>query len=160
MPINRLLLAFVLMTTSPMGEAQVWATAVSNNQTQGTAILYRFVMDFHRDFEPRSQPDRVIISWAYQGQHQKGMPSAEEHARMGELEDALEPVEANGFASLVLVSTGDNLKEWTYYTRSADQFLERLNLVLRGKPGFPIEIHTAADPAWTTYHRFVGGLKK
>ena len=158
--INRLLLALLFVMISPMSEAQTWATATSSNATQGTRILYRFVMAFHPDFAPRSQPERITITWPYHGQQRNGMPSAEEQIRMEELEESLAAVEADGLASLVLVSTGDNLKEWIYYTRSKERFGERLNLALRGKAVFPIQIHSAADPAWTTYHDFVDHLKK
>lgn len=137
--------------------AQVWATAISKNESEGKAIIYRFVKEFRKDLVRSSQPDRVIIVWRYQGK--KGMPSLEEQRRMDTLEDTL-ALAVEKFSTLVLVSTGDNLKEWTYYTRKEDEFLERLNLALRGLPGFPIEIHTAPDPSWTTYERFAAGLKE
>lgn len=74
---------------------------------------------------------------------------------MDAMEDLLTPVvETEGFATLALVSTGEDLREWIYYTRSQDEFLKRLNAALRGKPAFPIEILTAADPSWSTYEKF------
>jgi len=80
---------------------------------------------------------------------------------MDAMEDALEPfVNYENFATLALVSTGENLREWTYYTRSEDEFLARLNQALRGKSRFPIEIHTASDPNWSMYEEFKAGLKE
>ena len=55
--------------------------------------------------------------------------------------------------------SGENLREWIFYTRSQNEFLKRLNRALAGKPAFPIEIHAAADPLWTTYEKFKGGVK-
>ena len=72
---------------------------------------------------------------------------------MDAMEDLLTAaVEADGFSSLALVSTGEDLREWIYYTKSEDGFLARLNRALGGHPAFPIEIHTAAAlngaPVW------------
>lgn len=42
---------------------------------------------------------------------------------MEELEAALAPVvEEGGFATLALVSTGENLREWIYFTQSGEEF--------------------------------------
>jgi hypothetical protein len=79
---------------------------------------------------------------------------------MNVLEDALEPVlNQDQFATLALVSTGGHLREWTYYAKSDDDFMARLNYALAGSSAFPIEIHTAHDPTWDVYERFKAGVK-
>jgi hypothetical protein len=86
---------------------------------------------------------------------------SEELQRMTLLEDSLaSALEEDHFATLALVTTGENLREWTYYAESDDQFLARLNLALHGMPVFPIEIHTAHDPTWSVYTQFMAGVKK
>lgn len=147
----------LLFFMSDLSNAQIWATAISKNESEGTAIVYRYVKEFPQNFLRGQQPDRILIVWRYQGE--KGMPSLAERARMDELEDALSPLEENGLSTLALVSTGNNLKEWTYYTKAEDAFLERLNTALQSKPHFPIEIHASPDPSWSTYERFVVGVK-
>lgn len=80
---------------------------------------------------------------------------------MDAMEDALEPVLGkDNFATLALVSTGENLREWTYYVKSEGEFMARLNRALSGKPSFPIEVHAATDPQWTTYETFKTGVKE
>lgn len=80
---------------------------------------------------------------------------------MDAMEDLLGPViEADGFATLALVSTGENLREWTYYAKSEADFIEKLNKALAGKPAFPIEVHPASDPSWTMYEKFRAWAKK
>lgn len=138
--------------------AQVWATAVARNNAEDTAIVYRYIKEFQKEFTKSVQPDRVIVVWRYQGN--KGMPSVEERTRMDELEDALAPMQEDGFSTLALVSTGNNLKEWTYYARNEDEFFQRLNEALHSKQLFPIEIHAAPDPSWTTYERFATSVKQ
>lgn len=139
-------------------EARVWATAISKHKTNGTSIVYRYIKEFEQSFSRSSQPDRVIIVWRYSGEN--GMPSTSEREKMENLEDSLGPeVESKGFSTLALVSTGNNLREWTYYTKSESEFLSLLNKALKGKPVFPIEIHTAPDPEWKTYSHFIKGVK-
>jgi len=153
--------SFVLLVTlmTNVASAQVWATAVSKNEREGTAIVYRYVQEFANGFDRSTQPDRVILVWRYNGE--KGMPSIEERERMEELESSLEAaVEKGGFSTLALVSTGDNLKEWTYYAKSENEFLLRLNAALVHKKRFPIEVHAGPDPQWSTYTRFISGVKQ
>ena len=77
------------------------------------------------------------------------------------MEDALEPqMEKDGFATLALVSTGENLREWTYYAKSEGEFMARLNKALAGKSAFPIDVHKAADPKWAMYEKFKAGVQK
>ena len=114
-------------------------------------------ISFAPQFDRATQPDRIIVVWNYQSE--SGMPSVNERESMDRLEDALAPsIESDGFATLALVSTGENSREWIYYTRSEDEFMDRLNAALKGAPAYPIEIHAAPDPAWSTYHEFLSGL--
>jgi hypothetical protein len=85
----------------------------------------------------------------------------EEHQQMNLLEDSLEPIVEEGrFATLALVSTGENLSEWIYYTRNGDEFMERLNVELSKTPAFPIEIHVTSDPTWENYMAFKTGISE
>ena len=80
---------------------------------------------------------------------------------MNQLEDALEEVlDQDRFATLALVSTGEDLREWTYYARSGDEFEARFDYSLAEMPAFPIEIHTAHDPLWNMYEQFIAGVKE
>jgi hypothetical protein len=156
---SRLLLGLAGVVMATSSNAQVYATATSTNERNGRVIIFRYIQDFGPGFSRATQPDRVILVWKYHSG--KGMPEVNERQRMDALEDALAPVlENDRFATLALVSTGENLREWIYYTQSQDEFLKRLNSALNGKPAFPIEIHTASDPLWTTYETFKAGVKK
>jgi hypothetical protein len=138
-------------------DAQRFAIATATNHSTGRVVIFRYVQTFGPGFTKQTQPDRVILAWKYESE--KGMPSVKERQRMDELEDALAPlVETEGFATLALVSTGEDLREWVYYARSQEEFLKRLNAALSGKPAFPIEIHADPDPSWTTYETFKSGV--
>jgi hypothetical protein len=63
-------------------------------------------------------------------------------------------LEQGRFATLAPVSTSENLREWIYYAQSEDGFAARFSYVFTGGSTFPIDIHVALDPEWTTYHEF------
>jgi hypothetical protein len=80
---------------------------------------------------------------------------------MNLLEDTLQSVlEGDRFATLALVSTGEDLREWTYYAKSESEFMARLNHAFAGMPAFPIEIHAACDPNWIMHEQFKAGVRK
>lgn len=141
-----------------VSDVQIWATAISTNAQNGRRIIFRFAKEVSQSFDRASQPIRIIIVWKYESDN--GQPIAEEHQRMNQLEDALEAVLGQDrFATLALVSRGENLREWTYYARSEDEFEERFDQALAGMPAFPIEIYTAHDPQWDMYDKFTAGVK-
>lgn len=138
---------------------RVWATATSTNAQNGRKIIFRYAKELSTSFDQACQPIRIIIVWKYKSE--SGQPMSEDHRRMNELEDMLESVlKEDGFATLALVSTGENLREWTYYTKSETEFMARLNYALAGVTAFPIEIHPASDPDWDMYERFKAGIKQ
>lgn len=135
-----------------------WATAISTHAGNGRKIFWRFAKDFSPAFVHESLPDRIILAWRYESEN--GQPITEEHQQMDHLEDLLEPITDSGnFATLALVSTGEGLREWTYYAKSEEEFVERLNLALFGEMSFPIEIHVAHDRTWSMYREFKSGLR-
>jgi hypothetical protein len=140
-------------------DAQMWATAISTDERNNRRIIFRYAKAFSPTFDRASQPVRIIIAWKYQSE--RGQPIDEEHQRMNLLEDALEPVlDQDHFATLALVSTSEDLREWTYYAKSEEEFMARLNFALAGISAFPIEIHTAHDPKWGMYEQFRAGVRE
>ena len=134
-----------------------WATAVSTNKNNGRQIIFRYAEHLGPNFDRSSQPFRIIIVWKYQSAN--GQPIGEEYRRMIQLENALESaLKKDHFATLSLVSTGENLREWTYYAKAENEFMARLNFAFAGTPEFPIEIHSASDPDWEMYEEFKAGL--
>ena len=138
---------------------RTWAIAKSTNAQDGREIIFRYAQLFDPTFDRASQPIRIIIVWKYSSD--SGQPVKEDHERMNVLEDALESaLQKERFATLALVSTGENLREWTYYAKSEDEFMARLNFAFAGIQAFPIEIYIAHDSEWSTYEQFIVGVKE
>ncbi len=79
---------------------------------------------------------------------------------MQAFEDALESgTEARQVAFQALSLTGNNNKEWRYYTTDADAFLESLNVDLKGHPPYPIRIEAYDDPDWSSLREYLSAVQ-
>jgi hypothetical protein len=135
------------------GSVRVWATAISTNRQNGRKIVFRYAKELRPAFNRHSQPIRVIVVWKYCSE--SGQPEASEHQQMNLLEDSIARFrDQENFATLAIVSTGEGLREWTYYVHSEDEFIARLDAALTEMPPFPIEIHVAHDRDWEAYEQF------
>jgi Family of unknown function (DUF695) len=159
---KRLLISLVLVLASlPSLSADVlqWATATSKQEGTGRAIVFRYAKEFRKGFQMGALPERIIVVWKYKSE--AGMPSVEERKSMDRMEDLIAPlVDTAGMSVLSLVSTGEGIREWIFYTKSEQYFFEELNSALATQPRFPIEIHAASDPTWETYKKFKKGVRE
>ena len=136
-----------------------WATATSVQKSTGWVIFFRYIRDFTPQFLRSDYPDRVIIVWQYQSA--SGMPQPAERDDMDRLEDLLSSkLEAASLATLALVSTGENMREWIYYTKSEADFIAQLNSAMSNNEPFPVEVHGAPDPEWKSYEDFRAGVRE
>lgn len=108
------------------------------------------------EFQKQSQPDRVVVSWRFSGQ--KGLPTASEQKSMDALEDAVDGLSAN-LATLVSVSTGNNKRQWVYYTQSGRNFIDAVQKV-QSKAVVPLEFETIWDPKWALHDSFVRSIRR
>ena len=101
-------------------------------------------------------PWLAIVSWRYDGSANNGMPPEETNSKMIKLEDALSTKFENSPNSIrVFNRTGNHLKEFAYYIRDRDLFIENLNEALYGHPGYPIEINFFNDSTWSEFKRLL-----
>jgi hypothetical protein len=156
------LAALVFMSAINLSYAESgagWATATSVEKSTGRVMIFRYIRDFTPQFLRSDYPARVAIVWQYQST--SGMPQMTERENMDRLEDLLSSeLEVSSLATLVLVSTGENMREWIYYTKSETHFIAQMNSALGNKEPFSIEIHAAPDPEWKSYDDFRAGVRE
>jgi hypothetical protein len=141
------------------GQDGGWSVAMTARPSDGHRIVYRYRSKFGPGFQRAAYPDRVTIAWPYDSDD--GMPSKQEREAMERMEKALEPWAGEGpQAVLVLVSTGDGLREWVYYARSQQAFMDTLNEALKHLPPLPIQIDLWKDAQWKRYDEFRRALKE
>jgi len=103
----------------------------------------------------------TVISWKYDGTENNGMPLTEVNNRMIILEDAIESsMNSTELFTHVYSRTGNNLKEFAYYSKSQKDFMEILNQTLEKHDTYPIEINFYEDIEWTDFKNVIKDFKK
>jgi hypothetical protein len=129
--------------------------SVRNPETGHTAV-------FRARFSKPDRPDlaslvwAIVIRWPYGGEQ---MPLAEVNGAQQSFEEALDPLAPSSHSELVHVSTGMGLKEWIFYARSREEFMNELNELLSGQPQYPIDIVFYEDPRWEVWEGIVKDLR-
>ena len=94
---------------------------------------------------------RVEISWKYDGDA-SGMPNYETSTLMEQVQGALETeFKKDPIAILTGIYTGDNERNWVFYTLSTHIFGRKLNEALVNFELLPITIYCENDPDWNEY---------
>lgn len=94
---------------------------------------------------------RVEISWEYDGDA-SGMPNYETSTLMEQVQEALEAeFKKDPIAILTGIYTGDNERNWVFYTLSTHIFGRKLNEALVNFELLPITIYCENDPDWNEY---------
>jgi|SRR5712691_2134935 len=124
--------------------------AIAHAEEDGVPMLFRYRNDLPVK-DTAQFPLLVSILWEYDGSGSTGMPNNEVLAQMERFEDAVDPIDDSGAAFLMVVVTGNNRREWIWYTGDTTRFASLLNRTLRGRPKFPLDLSASEDPGWLTY---------
>jgi hypothetical protein len=124
--------------------------AMCHAEEDGVPILFRFRADLPLQ-NTADYPFLISIVWPYDGSRNGGMPDDRTLALMDRLEDALDAIDAGGGAFLMIVMTGNNRREWIWYTDDRERYMALVNRALPRQPRFPIDFTTSEDPGWVTY---------
>ena len=123
---HKLFVGAAALIVAVASAAQTWATATAKHPGRDRVIVYRFLDELPSGVDKTAQPDRFIVSWRFEGE--RGMPAPAVRQQMDAMEDAIEAMDVGGqTATLAVVSTGDNLRQWVYYVKSRQDFTARLN---------------------------------
>lgn len=102
----------------------------------------------------------VVISWDFDGSNSNGLPHGEINDQQQLLEDQLDWLDHPEHSYLTQVVTGNGRKEWLWYVKDCDSWMEKLNESLSKQPVFPIAINFYDEPKWETYSRFLAWVPK
>lgn len=133
-----------------MSKAQEWWTAPTQSES-GRLIMVTGLktVDEFRD-NPRFNI-RVEITWRYDGD-ETGMPDVDTSTLMERVQDALVAAfHKDPVAVLTGIFTGDDERNWIFYTLSTHIFGKKLNQALAEFPQLPISIYCENDPGWDAY---------
>lgn len=94
---------------------------------------------------------RVEVKWPYKGDA-SGMPDVATSELMEQATDLINAELHNDpVAVLTGIFTGDDERDWVFYTLSTHIFEKKLNKALATLPLLPLEIQCENDPGWEAY---------
>jgi len=131
-----------------MGAEDRWA--MSHAEEDGQPVLLRFRSDLPVK-ETARFPFLISILWIYDGSKNGGMPDDRTIAMMDRVEDSLDWIDESGEAFLMVAVTGNNRREWIWYTNNRERYMALVNRSLPRQTKFPIDFTTSEDPSWLTY---------
>lgn len=130
-------------------EKDWWTSPTESESGRLVMVTGRRDVDKFRD-NPRYNI-RVEVTWKYAGDA-SGMPDVATSTLMSDVQEALETIfEKDPVAVLTGVYTGDNERNWVFYTLSTHIFERKINEALSGFELLPITIYTENDPDWAEY---------
>lgn len=139
-------------------EQDTWT--ISEGENEGTPFILRFRPQL-KDFIATGRfNERLTIIWLYQSDDRSLMPSDEDADKMKAMEDALvEAMELDLQAVLAFVYTGQDQKEWHWYSTDIQESGKRINEALAAFDKLPIELSFEVDPEWTEYNSVLSGAE-
>lgn len=94
---------------------------------------------------------RIEITWKYEGDA-SGMPDLKTSSLMEQVQEALEKeFEKDPVAILTGIYTGDDERNWIFYTLSTHIFGKKINEALSPFELLPITIYAENDSQWNEY---------
>ena len=140
------LIIFTMAVSGSENETGVIGRAYEN----GMPVIYAFDNSNPSQDLISQFPWLTIVSWKYDGSSKNGMPPEETNSQMIKLEDTLSAkCENSPNSTWVFNRTGNHLKEFVYYIKDRDLFIEKLNESLSAHPRYPIEINFYNDATWS-----------
>jgi len=119
-------------------------------------VIVKLVNELPNKSTIEKLPFLTVVSWKYDGSANNGMPPAEINERMIVLEDSLVSSISKSNKFLHAYSrTGNNLKEFLYYSTSQVEFMNMLNKTLEKHDVYPIEINFYEDPTWSEFKKLL-----
>lgn len=95
---------------------------------------------------------RIEITWPYNGDL-SGMPDDVTATLMDDVQTSLlEVFEKDPVAVLTGIYTGNNERNWVFYTLSTHIFGKKINEALAKYDLLPISIYSENDPDWNEYY--------
>lgn len=95
---------------------------------------------------------RVEVSWNYDGSANSGMPEPNVAQMMETVTDRLsDAFDRDPVAVMTGIYTGDNRRDWIFYTLSTNIFGRKFNEALADLPMLPLSIYCENDSQWAEY---------
>lgn len=106
-------------------------------------------------------PERLNVIWSFRETEGDDTPSPDESDAMERFENQIcDYIEKADLAVLCMVFTEPGYREYVFYARDVESFLEGLTEVSDEPKPYPIEIHHEADEDGTLYQSYAQKVLK
>ncbi|MDE6860432.1 MAG: DUF695 domain-containing protein [Duncaniella sp.] len=127
-----------------------WWTAPTESEN-GRLIMVTGRKDIEKFRSNERYKIRIEVTWKYTGDA-SGMPDKETSGLMEEVQEALQSVfTKDPVAVMTGIFTGDDQRDWVFYTTSTHIFGKKLNEALAPYPLLPLTVYAENDPEWEEY---------
>lgn len=126
---------------------------IAETDEDGLPMVYRVRQNIPSHVEISEFANLVCVVWEYDGKVANGMPSGEIAEQQAVFEDALDEfIEKGGDSEHMVVVTGNGRKEWLWYVKDPEKWIEEFSDALSGHPPFPVEIEGYEAESWRAYN--------
>lgn len=133
-----------------MSEELDWWTSPTESES-GRLIMVTGRKDVQKFRASGKYKIRVEITWKYPG-NAAGMPDEPTATVMESVQEAMEAsFKKDPVAVMTGIYTGDDERNWVFYTTSVHIFGKKINEALAPFDLLPITIYTENDPDWEEY---------
>ncbi len=132
---------------------------VAETDEDGVQMVYRVRQNIPAHVERSDFPHLVCVVWEFEPAVDNGMPGAEVAEQQALFEDALDGfIEKGGTSEHMVVVTGNGRKEWLWYAKDPDEWIEGFSEALADLPPFPVEIQGYEGENWKAYNELKQAL--
>ncbi|AMM50219.1 hypothetical protein TH61_02185 [Rufibacter sp. DG15C] len=131
-------------------EEDTWTMA--EGESSGTPFFLRFRPHLQDFVNTQQYTKRLIILWNYTSEDDYLFPTPEDADVMADVEEKLiEKLEEEAQTVLAFVYTGQDRREWHWYTTDVAAAQEQLNEALHQFDQLPLELTVEEDADWDQY---------
>jgi hypothetical protein len=123
----------------------------------GLAYSVRYRDDLPSEKELKKLDTLIQVSWFFEPADGALMPPDEILDQMEDFENLMdEVIVEKGTARLMAVFTGEDVREWLFYTDDEEFFIKKFNEAMDGQTVLPLEIEAFEDKDWNAYKDYTG----
>lgn len=132
-------------------EAEYWTAPTDSADHPGRLIMVTGRRNVDKFITNPRFKFRIAVIWPYDGDG-TGMPDRATSELMEQVQEAFEKeFKRDPVAVLTGIYTGDNRRDWVFYTTSLHIFQRKLNELLASFPILPLQFEAEEDPDWEEY---------
>ena len=126
--------------------------SVGEGEREGKVLIVRSNTGYRDLGSVAGYDHQVGVAVPLRAPEPTGLPSAEEDAQLGDLEDSIcASLEAEAESLLVAIITGGGMKELVFYTRAPEEVKRRLQLLRESVTSHEIQLMMQPDKDWRVY---------